>query len=101
MNRAVGAALLAWMLVAAGAARAENPWEEIWFNVPVDENRAVHTGTLLGIAHSICQGLGGRHYRSGSSRLVGPAVFAPKAAYGLVRPVRAACTTERESTAKR
>ena len=101
MNGAARAVLLAWMLVVTGgSAGAEEPWENIWFRVPVDANGAVRTSALLGIAHVICQGLGGRHYRSGSSRL-GPTVHNPHAEHGLDREVVAACTAERESAAKK
>lgn len=48
-----------------------------------------------GIAHEICQALGGRHYRSGSSRL-GPTLHNPLTDRGLDRVVVAACTAETE-----
>ena len=79
-----------------GGGAAEEPWERIWFRVPLNADGAVHTGVLLEIAHGICQALGGRHYQSGSSRL-GPAIYNPQAEHGLDRVVIAACTAERES----
>ena len=101
MNRVAGAVLLVSALViGGGAAGAQEPWENIWFKVPVDANGAVRTSALLGIAHAICQGLGGRHYRSGSSRL-GLTVHNLQAEHGLDREVVAACTAERESAAKK
>ena len=102
MNGVARAAVLAGALAAGGegAAGAEEPWQRIWFRVPADADGAVPTGALLEIAHGICQGLGGRHYRSGSSRL-GPTVYNPQAEHGLDRVVIAACTAERERAAKR
>ena len=83
-----------------GGAAAEEPWERIWFRVPLDSDGAVRTGALLELAHDICQVLGGRHYRSGSSRL-GPVVHNPQAKHGLDRVVFAACTAERERASER
>lgn len=101
MSRIVGAVLLASMLAIGGAsAGAEEPWEHIWFTVPVDDKGAVNTVQLLKIAHVICQGLGGRHYRSGSSRL-GPMTSDSLAQHGVVRQVFAACGAERENASKR
>ena len=98
MNRAARAAVLAGALAAAGAggASADEPWERIWFRVPLNSDGAVHTDVLLEIAHDICQALGGRHYRSGSSRL-GPTLHNPLAEHGLDRVVVAACTAAREN----
>ena len=74
---------------------ADEPWERIWFRVPLNLDGAVHTGVLLEIAHEICQALGGRHYQSGSSRL-GPTLHNPSTEHGLDRVVVAACTAEGE-----
>ena len=97
MNRAARAVVIACALIAAGAgdAAADEPWERIWFRVPLNSDGAVHTGVLLEIAHEICQALGGRHYRSGSSRL-GPTLHNPLTDRGLDRVVVAACTAETE-----
>lgn len=101
MNRVARIVLLVSVLAAGGGtAGAEEPWEYIWFEVPVEANGAIRTSTLLGYAHIICQGLGGRHYRSGSSRL-GQTRVNLRAEHGLVREVIAACTAETESAAKR
>ena len=103
MIHAAGAAVLACALAAASPreAAAGEPWERIWFRVPLNAHGAVHTDVLLDIAHSICQALGGRHYQSGSSRL-GPKLHNPLAEHGLDRVVVAACTAEREKvSAKR
>lgn len=102
MNRVAAAAMLAGALAAAapGGAAAEEPWERIWFRVPLNAQGAVGTGALLELAHRICQVLGGRHYRSGSSRL-GPVHYNPQAEHGLDRVVFAACTAEREGASER
>lgn len=100
MNRAAGAAVLACALAAGARAGAEEPWETIWFRVPMDADGAVSTSTLLEVAHGICQALGARHYRSGSSRL-GPVVHNPQAEHDLDRVVVAACTAEKERVEKR
>ena len=94
--------MLACALAAGGAggAAAEEPWERIWFRVPLDADGAVRTGALLELAHGICQALGGRHYRSGSSRL-GLMLHNPQTEHGLDRMVVAACTGEKEKAAKR
>ena len=83
-----------------GDAAAEEPWESIWFRVPLNAQGAVRTGALLKIAHGICQALGSRHYRSGSSRL-GPVLYNPQAEHGLDRVVFAGCTAAREGASKR
>ena len=88
------AALLAGGTGTSGA--QEEPWRKIWLEVPVDGSGAVNTHRLLEIAHSICQGLGGRHYASGSSRL-GKKVRSPMSEHGIARTVTAACTAKRES----
>ena len=97
MNRAARAAVLACALAAVGAGdtAADEPWERIWFRVPLNSDGAVHTDVLLEIAHEICQALGGRHYQSGSSRL-GPTLHNPLTEHGLDRVVFAACTAEGE-----
>ena len=102
MNRVAAAAMLAGALAVGGpgGAAAEEPWESIWFRVPLNAQGAVGTGALLELAHRICQVLGGRHYRSGSSRL-GPVHYNPQAEHGLDRVVFAACTTEREGASER
>lgn len=101
MSGVVGAVLLASMLaIGAAGAGAEEPWKHIWFTVPVDEKGAVNTVGLLKNAHAICQGLGGRHYRSGSSRL-GPVARDPRTQHGMVREVFAACGAERENPPER
>ena len=101
MNRTACALLFAWILAAGGGdASAAEPWEEIRFKVPLDANGAVHTGSLFGLAHIICQGLGARHYRSGSSRL-GRTIQVRQARHGGVREVVAACTAEGESAVRR
>ena len=102
MSRVAGAAVLACVLAAgvAGGAAAEEPWERIWFRVPLNSAGAVRTGMLLELAHSICQALGGRHYQPGSSRL-GPVLHNPLAEHGLDRVVIAACTAHWERAAKR
>ena len=102
MSRAAGAAALACALAAGaagGTAAAAEPWERIWFKVPVDEDGTVRTHLLMDIAHIICQGLGGRHFQSESSRL-GPTIFNPQAEHGLERAVTAACAAEQEPAAK-
>ena len=101
MNRTAAAALACALAAGgAGGVAAQEPWERIWFRVPLNSDGAVHTGTLLDLAHGICQGLGGRHYKSGSSRL-GPVRHNPLAEHGLDRVVVAACTAARERASKR
>ena len=100
MNRAAAVVLACALAAAGGASAQEAPWNRIWFRVPVDADGAVRTGALLEVAHVICQGLGGRHYQSGSSRL-GPTLHNPQTEHGLDRVVIAACTERTESTVRR
>ena len=89
-----GAALL--LGVCAGAAATE-PRERIWFRVPTDPDGAISVGDVLERAHFICQGLAGRYYQSGSSRL-GRTLYAPGWGGRNLREVTAACTEHGDRT---
>ena len=88
----LGAALLAGVYGGgAGGAEASEPRERIWFHVPADSDGAISIGDVLERAHLICQGLAGRYYQSGSSRL-GRTLYAPGWGGRNLREVIAACT---------
>ena len=90
-----GAALLG--AVCAGGALAAEPRERIWFHVPADSDGAISVGDVLERAHFICQGLAGRYYQSGSSRL-GRTLYLPGWGGRNLREVVAACTEHGDRT---
>ena len=91
----LGAALLVG--VCGGGAEAAEPRERIWFRVPTDSDGAISIGDVLERAHLICQGLAGRYYQSGSSRL-GRTLYAPGWGGRNLREVIAACTEHGDRT---
>ena len=93
-RRPARAAALAAAL-ATGTAGGAEPWEHIWFRVPVEADGSIRTGQVLERAHLICQALGGRHYQSGSSRL-GRRLYTSGTKEHEVREMRAACTADGE-----